>query len=517
MQVNMSLERWSKVVDVVLKLADLVEDKRELATYYRTAATLNDHYLERKDDALTYYELALDNDPAQFKLFDAMVTILTEKQDWRGLERAYQKMLDRLPEGVETTTKANLWHSLGEVYHHRLEKKADAINAYETAIKLDPAQRSWQEVLADLYGDDLRYSEKALRLNREILQINPFRANSYRTLCRMYRKKSKYDEAWCVADTLHSLNMAEDEEMELYEAYATEEPAAAYDRVNEDMWNRYLFHPLLDDKITGIFRIIEPTVIGSKGQGLGGAGITEQQRTDPENEHELLPRTIHYAAGVLGIKMPEFYLLRDDRDLGLVFVPAWPPAIAVGGGALEDDDAQMLAFVAGRQLAYYMPGFQLRVFLQSGTALSTWILAAINCVVPSFPVPEGFRSKVIDAVGVLKKQVAGTDRELLAGRVQTFLESATGGIDLKQWASAVDFTADRAGLLLCSEMKVAMSIVKNVAVDSWIASTKDRLTELNLFSVSEDYFVLRRKLGIAIETERRPARASVSPRPSPGP
>jgi tetratricopeptide (TPR) repeat protein len=478
-----------------------VEDKRELATYYRTAATLNDHYLERKEDALTYYELALDNDPAQFKLFDAMVTILTEKQDWKGLERSYQKMLDRLPEGVEDSTKANLYHSLGEVYHHRLGQNRDAINAYETALKLEPTQRNWQEVLADLYADDLRYSDKAVQLNREILQLNPFRANSYKTLCRLYRKKGKYDEAWCVADTLHSLNMADGEEMEIYEAYATEEPAAAYDRVNEDMWNRYLFHPLLDDKITGIFRIIEPAVIGAKGQSRKAANLDEEYKTDPENEQDLLPRTIHYAGGVLGMELPDFYVMRDDPDLGLVFAPTWPPAIAVGGGAHEDDEPQMQAFVAGRHLCYYMPGFQLRVFLQSGTALSTWILAAISAVVPKFPVPEGFRSKVVDSVGILKKELSSHDQETLSGRVQTFLESATGGIDLKQWAAAVDFTADRAGLLLCSEMMVATKAVKTLVVDSWFAATKDRLTELNLFSVSEDYFILRRKLGIAIETE----------------
>jgi hypothetical protein len=501
MQVNMSLERWSKVVDVVLKLADLVQDKKELATYYKTAATLNDHYLERKEDALTYYELALDNDPGQFKLFDAMVTILTEKQDWQGLERAYTKMIDRLPESVEATTKANLWHSLGEVYHHRLDHMRDAINAYETALKLDPTQRSWQEVMADLYGDDLRYSDKAIRLNREILQLNPFRTNSYRSLCRIYRKKAKYDEAWCIADTLHSLNMADDEEMEIYEAYASEEPAAAFDRVSDEMWTRYLFHPLLDEKILGIFRLIEPVVLKAKAQSAGAANLTEANMSDAESEPELLPRTIHYASGVLGIDLPGFHLLREDRDLGIVFAPTWPPAIAVGGAALEDDDAQMLAYVAGRHLAYYLPGFQFRVFLQSGTALITWVLAAVNCVVPKFPIPSDFRSKVVDAASILKKGLAPGDRELLASRVQTFLESATGMIDLKQWAAAVDYTADRAGLLLCSEMKVASNVIKNLAVDSWIAPTKDRLTELNLFSVSEDYFILRQKLGIAIETE----------------
>lgn len=501
MQIFMGLERWSKVVDVVLKLADLVQDKRELAKYYKTAATLNDHYLERKEDALTYYELALDNDPSQLKLFDAIVAILTENKDWKALEKAYQKMIDRLPEGVDSSTKANLWHSLGEVYHHRLDMTADAINTYETALDLDPDQRGWQEMLADLYGDDLRYSEKAVRLNRELLQLNPFRGNSYRTLCRIYRKKAKYDEAWCVADTLHALNMAEDEEMEIYEAYATEDPAAAFDRVNEEMWSRYLYHPLLDEKINSIFRIIEPVVMKAKAQSSQTAGLHDEHRCDPEEQPELLPRTMHYGAGVLGIDMPPFYMMRDDRDMGLVFAPTWPPAIAVGGGALEDDDPQLLAFVAGRQLTYYLPGFKLRVFLQSGTALSTWILASIKSVVPQFPVPEDFRSKVNDAVGVLKKGLDKDDMEVLGSSVQAFLESASGGIDLKLWSNAVDFTADRAGLLLCTEMKVATSIIKNLQVDSWIAPRRDRLTELNLFSVSEDYFILRRKLGIAIETE----------------
>jgi tetratricopeptide (TPR) repeat protein len=501
MQIYMGLERWSKVVDVVLNLADLVEDKRELAKYYKTAATLNDHYLERKDDALTYYELALDNDASQLKLFDAVVVILTEQKDWKGLERAFQKMIDRLPEGVDGSTKANLWHSLGEVYHHRLDMGPDAINAYETALDLDPDQRGWLEILADLYGDDLRYSEKAIRLNRELLTVNPFRANSYRTLCRIYRKKAKYDESWCIADTLHALNMAEDEEMEIYEAYAMEDAAAARERMTEDMWSRYLYHPLLDDKITSIFRIIEPVILKAKAQSQAAANLREEFKCDPQEQHELLPRTIHYASGVLGIELPDFYMMRDDKDLGIVFAPTWPPAIALGGGALEEDDPQLLALVAARQLTYYQPGFQLRVFSQTGTALSTWVLASIKCVVPQFPVPEDFKGKVNDALSVLKKGLDASDTEVLGSCVQSFLESASGGIDLKLWSNAVDFTADRAGLLLCTEMKVAINVIKNLTVDSWIAATKDRLTELNLFSVSEDYFILRRKLGIAIETE----------------
>jgi tetratricopeptide (TPR) repeat protein len=500
-QLYMKLEKWQKVVEVVLQLADLVEDKKELATYYKTAAQLCDQYLGRKDDALSYYEAAIENDATQLDLLDSIGNILTDKKEWLTLERTYRKMLDKLPEGVAKEIKANLWQKLAELYLHRLERKADAVNAYETALKLDPSKRGWMESLAELYGDDMRYSDKAIALNREILQLNPYSIESYKTLCRIYRKKGKYDQSWCVASTLNALAVEDEDVMELYSAYKSDEPAAAMDKMSEDLWSRYLIHPMVDEKIVGIFRILEAAILQAKAQSYKSANLKPEHRIDAKEAHETLPRTFHYAAGVLDIPLPDFYLWREDKSIGIIFTPTAPPAIVVGGEALKEENTQTLAFVAARHLTYYLPGFYLRVFLQTGTALSTWLLAAIKFVIPQFPVPGEFKNRVPDAVGIMKKFLDQNQKEILTAKVQTFMESVAGGIDLKKWSAGVDFTADRAGLLVCNDARNAFSVIRKMHVDSWFAPVKDRVAELSLFSVSDEFFILREKLGFAIQTE----------------
>lgn len=500
-QLYMRLEKWQKVIEVVLQLADLVENKKELATYYKTAAQLCDQYLGRKDDALSYYELAIENDSSQLDLLDSIGNILTEKREWNTLERTYRKMLDKIPEGIAKEIKANLWHKLSELYIHRLDRKADAVNAFETALKLDPTKRRWMESLADLYGDDMRYSEKAIALNREILQLNPYRIESYKTLCRIYRNKARYDQSWCVASTLHSLAVEDEDVLELYNAYKTDEPAVAYDRINEEIWNRYLIHPIVDDKISGIFKILEGAILQAKAQSYASANLRPEQKINPAEANEILPKTFHYAAGVLGIPLPGFYLWKNDKSIGIIFTPTHPPAIVVGGEAMKEEHTQTLAFVAARHLTYYLPGFYLRVFLQTGTAMSTWLLSAMKFIIPHFPLPEEFKGRVPDAVGILKKYLDKDQKDMLAAKINTFMETVSAGIDLKKWASGIDFTADRAGLLLCNNARIAMSVVRKMQVDSWFAPTKDRVAELSLFSVSEEFFILREKLGIAIQTE----------------
>ncbi|MFH1437480.1 MAG: tetratricopeptide repeat protein [Pseudomonadota bacterium] len=501
MQIFMNLEKWQKVVEVVLNLADLVEDKRELATYYKTAASLCDQYLGRKDDALSYYELAIENDPSQLNLLDFIANILTEKNEWHTLERTYRKMLDKIPEGVEKEVKANLWHKLAELYLHRLDRTSDAVSAFETALKLDPTQRRWMESLADLYGDDQRYSDKAIALNREILQLNPYRIESYKTICRIFRKKGRYDESWCVASTLSALSVEDDDVLELYGAYKSEEPSVAYERVSEEMWSRYLVHPSVDEKITGIFKILEPAILKAKAQSPQAANLKPEQQIEPRDAHEMMPSTFHYAAGVINVPLPPFYLWRDDRTIGIIFTPTYPPAIVVGGEALKEENTQTLAYVAARHLTYYLPGYYLRVFLQTGTSLSTWLLSAIKFIIPQFPLPGEYKARVPDAVSIMKKHLDQGQKDLLAAKIGTFMESVSGGIDLKKWAIGVDYTADRAGLLLCNDMGVAISVIRKLQVDSWFAPVKDRMAELSLFSVSDEFFVLREKLGIAIQTE----------------
>ena len=63
---------------------------------------------------------------------------------------------------------------------------------------------------------------------------------------------------------------------------------------------------------------------------------------------------------------------------------------------------------------------------------------------------------------------------------------------------AIELTACRAGLLLCADLEIAKKIIGAEAQLPGDLSPQDKLKELIVFSVSEQYFTLRKGLGIAV-------------------
>src|SRR5205085_621060 len=142
---------------------DLVEDRTQLAKYYLTAAQLCDRQLNRRDEAIDYYELALEHDPTMAKALEGLATLRTDKQDWTGLQQSYKKVLTRLPESSPKEAVAKIHALLGELYEKRLKQPGEAIAAYEKAMEVAPAEHDYSEKLAELYlTDGKRYYDKAI-------------------------------------------------------------------------------------------------------------------------------------------------------------------------------------------------------------------------------------------------------------------------------------------------------------------------------------------------------------------
>ena len=63
--------------------------------------------------------------------------------------------------------------------------------------------------------------------------------------------------------------------------------------------------------------------------------------------------------------------------------------------------------------------------------------------------------------------------------------------DVRRWAQAVDLTADRAALLLANDLETAIEALDGVEEIEGI-TRKDRIKEMFVFSVSEDYLTIRK-------------------------
>src|SRR5690606_34077404 len=105
--------------------AELVDDSKQLAKHYNTAAAICHYELNRPGEAADYYEQALEHDATVGKSFEGLVAALTAEKDWERLEEVYRARIKRAGDG-DPKELANLWDQLGELLLHRLEKKSDA-------------------------------------------------------------------------------------------------------------------------------------------------------------------------------------------------------------------------------------------------------------------------------------------------------------------------------------------------------------------------------------------------------
>ena len=81
--------------------------------------------------------------------------------------------------------------------------------------------------------------------------------------------------------------------------------------------------------------------------------------------------------------------------------------------------------------------------------------------------------------------------------VRRFMEDGAKA-NIKRFSQAVELTACRAGLLLCGDLEIAKKIIAAEPQVPGDLPPQDKLKELVLFSISPNYFALRKALGITI-------------------
>jgi serine/threonine protein kinase/lipopolysaccharide biosynthesis regulator YciM len=498
MQLYSEGKDWAKLVEVVLRLADFVEDEKQRAKYMHTAAIVSARQLGEVDQALVFYDRALEFDPSLGKVLEEAIELRRTKGDHAGVEKLLNRQIDQAKEANDRVKLTKVLDQLGELYLKYLNEPTLAIDAYEAAQAFDPDDRPRAELLADLYASNVEeYLEKAVRAQAQILKRNPFRTESYKLLRRLYTEAKKGDAAWCLCQALTVLKLAEPDEERFYRRHRADNAAPAQAVLDADDWTR-LAHEDLDPLVTRIFALIQPTIIRTRTQSLEAIGYDVRYAIDLSQHPYPVTQTLFYAHGVLGMSAPPVFQNPNDPG-GLGFLHAQTPGIVLGQASFDAQvSTQALAFVAGRHLTYFRPGYYVRHLVPTGTGLKAWLFAAIKLSAPQFPIAPDLEGQVDDAMQQMTADFQGVQRELLASQVSKLLQSGTT-IDLKKWVASIDLTADRAGFLLSHDLQIATDVMRATDEAASVPS-QDRMKEVILFSVSEEYFDLRQKLSIAIDT-----------------
>jgi hypothetical protein len=198
--------------------------------------------------------------------------------------------------------------------------------------------------------------------------------------------------------------------------------------------------------------------------------------------------------------VPEPRMYQNPEAASCVsFLWTAPPALLLGARAFSEDVTPVAAaFLAGRHLAYHLPGLYVRQLLSNMTALKAWLFAAIRLVKPKFPVAPDLEAPVSEASRALAELATGTRLEQLTHVVAKLLRDGAS-LDLKRWVQDVDRAADTMGFVLSNDLEVAIDRVRALPQDPGSPPLAARIEQLIAYSVSARYMHVREHLGIRLD------------------
>jgi hypothetical protein len=224
-------------------------------------------------------------------------------------------------------------------------------------------------------------------------------------------------------------------------------------------------------------------------------GLHKKKATEIASPKGTFAQTFAFVQQVLNPGIVPRLFLEPNAPGGMAPIEgSTPPALLVGSALSQGYMPQELAFVIGRQLAYYRPEHYIRTIMSSHTELKTMLLAALRIA------GLGAADQAADTTAKqLLQFLAAPQVDALRSVARRFVE-AGGSTDIKRWMQTVELSCLRAGFLVANDLEASVKMIQALPpAGSTDLPPKEKVKELILFSISEQYFRAREALGIQIQ------------------
>ncbi|HSS39033.1 MAG TPA: hypothetical protein VLT58_09715, partial [Polyangia bacterium] len=489
--------RFEQAVEMLAALARLEPSPPLRAKLRREAARLLLDKVNRPLEAVEMLERTLDDAPEMIDDFDELSRLREDAMDWAGLVASHRAMLERLPPNAPSALRLRLWTRIGSVAMRHLRDRKLAMTAYEEALALDPGDHAKQETLAHVYqlvGPDAR--ERAIAAHQKLIAHDPHRTDSYLALAKLYGETGETDKRWCVAATLWYLKKNTPALDELFQRHRPPRARAALRPFTDETWRR-VRHPDEDTRIGDTFAIASPYLAVSAAYDPAQVGLKKREQVDLRQDGSLWARTLVELAGTLALPLPDVYTM--DGEAGqttLVNVRhrnGPRPTLLLGPPTMRRNSFD-LVFDLAPHFSFLRPERFPKVALRTPP-----ILHGVLGVLRALGTPNG--GPPLDGeAGQLKAHLA---RSMPPAALARLAEASRGlgadgePIDIERWIAAADLSAARLALALTGELAAAFRVISSEPIPLSTIPAHRRMADLVAFSISDDYFAVRRQLGLA--------------------
>jgi tetratricopeptide (TPR) repeat protein len=490
-------------------LIELVKDPQERAERRRDAAVL---LAEQGNvaEAAALLEQALAENPLDEGALAALCDLADRLPRGADLDARLARALLELPPAADNqaarTRRARLWQAHAELLEPKDPK--GAIAAFEQVVALTPEQLPAREALAVLYGESPDYEDAAVENHRQLLNADITRSSSLRALGVLYLRRGQPDRTRCCYELLALLGTATPPERAFLDDNRPPElkPDDPYAGVIDDQDRSEHLAMSEATVMSEIFSCLWAGAPGLIGQRIEDFGVAARDKVSPMAELDL-GRIYGQVAKALGSKKTALYVRPASADEEVTIVVQAPPALVVGPALASAASPAEIRFQIARGLELTRPEYILAAGVRPKqfTALFASVLRAFH------PRHAKRRSAAGDAAAEqaakLKKNVPYKVSKQL---VELFQKLGNTSWSSLRWRTVVHQIGNRTGLVLCGDLATAAQIVMRdegaVAAGEAplpetvrrLAATDEPLRELLRFAISDDYFLLREKLGTAV-------------------
>jgi tetratricopeptide (TPR) repeat protein len=486
---------WGEAAECLKRLLEVNAAPAAQARGLLALARVYDEGFHNLGLATSFYRKALDLAPGDLSVVGRLIDLYERL----GNTTELVQMLEQQAQGSgDTKRNAALRVKIGDVYAKSLADAPRAIANYRKAIEFDPTCLAAHVGLADLFMRDAASAQSAIDAHGQLLRLDPCRVDSVRALFRLWQGLGHRDRAFCGAGVLQFLRAANEPEKERYLSERNRLPPGPLPMGAEEL--RVVVHPDARTPVIDVLRAIGDQLGKLYPPALNSVGMRRIDRL--RSDHPVFP-VLRSIAEVLGVGQFEAH----QSNRGWTALETTDPlSVCVSQEVLEKLSPSEQRFVLGRAMFGLLQKSAI-VHKLHRRDLENLFGSAIRIFAPQSNLlgkPDEEQTRQ------LTKSLSRKARKALDAAVQGLAKVKT--VRLDQALDGLVYSEDRAGLLICGDVSVALNLVlreesaagssapDRANTDQIVHAIRNspRLEQLLRFSLSNEHFELRQKLTICV-------------------
>jgi tetratricopeptide (TPR) repeat protein len=497
-------QQWDEAIETLSKLIEVDTDPANQIKHHLEQAGIFESGIDDPEKAVAAYRHVQELEPSNVTIIQKLGELYEKLERWQDLIDSYHSFIRLLPPDREQDA-VPLHMKMGGLLHENLNNTDRAILEFKRVTEINPRHIEAHEALAGLYGSTGLYYANAVDEHRKLLDINPFRLDSYHELRRIFEEQRVFDKVLCVCAALHYLRAADQNEEFFYGENRGKIPDRSTNTLTPEEIEKLLIHPDEQGVVRKIMKLVGPHLFKLFAPNLEKHGVGKGDRARPDNPLRTLCNGMVANLGEI-----EYELYQSSQPTHLVALEnTSPPSLIVGDGLIKRTVVKEQRFALGRAIKRISDGSYLATII--GTKeLAKLLAAVVTPYHPSSPVATFPSELPPDMPKRVNKALPRKVRKAVEELMNTNATDLARVPDYDVYFRGLELSANRFGLLMCNDLPQAIMHLtredpelrdKRLNTTEEIVSAlsnKINIYDLLRFAVSEEYFRLRTRMKFSI-------------------